>query len=170
MPPEPSESHLNGTDAGTGPAETGSGPSASDASAPTNVCELEGCTTPATQKCPTCAQLKLPDSYFCSQEHFKLAWKGHKGKHSVRPATYDPFPSHVYSGKLRAVYDVNWKPLKIPMRSVPDRIAKPDWYADGIPKSEERLGNSSKIEELKPSEIAKMRKVSRVCILFWGTF
>jgi len=50
-----------------------------------HACELEGCDAPAKQKCPTCLELKLPESFFCTQEHFKLAWKTHKAKHAVKP-------------------------------------------------------------------------------------
>ena len=32
-------------------------------------------------RCPTCAKIGLPDSYWCSQECFKSSWSGHKACH-----------------------------------------------------------------------------------------
>ncbi|KAI9028646.1 peptidase M24, structural domain-containing protein [Hyaloraphidium curvatum] len=156
---------ADGVAAEPSPAANGhaSAADAGDASdPPAHPCSLPGCPAPARQKCPTCLELALPPAYFCSQEHFKLAWKEHKLRHASKPRTYDPFPSHVYSGKIRAVYDADWKPLRIPRRAVPDRIAKPDWYEGGIAKGEERLGPSTQIEVLKPGEIQKMRRVCRL--------
>jgi hypothetical protein len=36
-----------------------------------------GCGQPAKQSCPTCIELKLKPTRFCSQECFKAAWKEH---------------------------------------------------------------------------------------------
>lgn len=47
----------------------------------THTCCREGCGKPATKKCPTCIQYGLPDSFFCSQECLRAAWKVHKKYH-----------------------------------------------------------------------------------------
>jgi hypothetical protein len=41
-------------------------------------CHNEGCNKVATQQCPTCKNLKLPMTRFCSKECFKACWKTHK--------------------------------------------------------------------------------------------
>ncbi len=52
---------------------------AKDSSAPisesTHSCSR--CSAQAKQLCPTCIELKLPPTRFCSQECFKAAWKEH---------------------------------------------------------------------------------------------
>jgi hypothetical protein len=44
-------------------------------------CMAAGCGKPAAQKCPRCDELKLPTSYFCSQECFKKSWGEHNQVH-----------------------------------------------------------------------------------------
>ncbi|KAI0221130.1 Methionine aminopeptidase 1, partial [Massospora cicadina] len=70
--------------------------------------------------------------------------------------TFDPFPSHVYTGKLRAAY-----PLSA-TRKIPESIPRPDYAEDGFPTSEDRVKGSSKIEVLDEVQIAGMRKVCRL--------
>ena len=47
----------------------------------THTCSRTGCTNPATKKCPVCISYGIPDSYFCSQDCLKQAWKDHKAYH-----------------------------------------------------------------------------------------
>jgi hypothetical protein len=75
----------------------------------THPCWSAGCKNQATQQCPTCIQLKLPPSYFCSQECFKKNWSTHKLIH-VDPTTITPesyldwrpeFRGYRFTGSLR---------------------------------------------------------------------
>jgi methionyl aminopeptidase len=117
-------------------------------------CSGVGCEKEAgTLKCPTCLKHGI-QSYFCDQECFKKSWATHKQLHPV--AVHDPFPEHVYTGKLRAQY-----PLK-PRRKVDDSIQKPDYAIDGIPYSEQRLGRTTAIKILNADEIEKMRTVNKL--------
>lgn len=70
--------------------------------------------------------------------------------------TYDPFPSFPYTGTLRPAYPLS------PTRTVPPSIRRPDYAADGVPRSEYALGSSRKISILSPSECEGMRKVCRL--------
>eukprot|EP01064_Diplonema_japonicum_P034667 TRINITY_DN7275_c1_g1_i1.p1 TRINITY_DN7275_c1_g1~~TRINITY_DN7275_c1_g1_i1.p1 ORF type:complete len:1429 (+),score=318.23 TRINITY_DN7275_c1_g1_i1:67-4353(+) len=46
------------------------------------ICSGCGTTCPKLNRCPKCIELKLPPSYFCSQECFKESWKAHKKTHA----------------------------------------------------------------------------------------
>lgn len=71
--------------------------------------------------------------------------------------TYDPFPQFPYTGEIRPIYPLS------PLRIVPSKIKRPDYAADGVPRSEFALGSSSrKISILSPSECEAMRKVCRL--------
>lgn len=71
--------------------------------------------------------------------------------------TFDPFPLFPYTGEIRPIYPLS------PPRTVPSHIKKPDYAADGIPRSEYALGSSSrKISILSPPECEAMRKVCRL--------
>jgi FK506-binding protein 1 len=51
------------------------------------------CSKPSNMVCPKCRALELPDSYFCSKECFKAAWKVHKQLHkqpSAAPRSLEP--------------------------------------------------------------------------------
>jgi methionyl aminopeptidase len=114
------------------------------------------CSKIAKLKCPTCLKQSLPDSWFCSQDCFKSNWSEHKKVHTLDP--FNPFPNYPFTGSLRPVYPLS------PKRHVPDHIQKPD-YADhpqGYPLSEMSLRGSTKIKQLSPSEIEKMRAVCRI--------
>jgi hypothetical protein len=92
-------SNMSAAETANGHSQTPNGDSAHDSGvngtsnadiSSSHACELEGCDAPAKQKCPTCLELKLPESFFCTQEHFKLAWKSHKAKHAVKPQSSCP--------------------------------------------------------------------------------
>ncbi|PVU97972.1 hypothetical protein BB560_001488 [Smittium megazygosporum] len=121
-----------------------------------NKCSREGCSKDASFQCPVCLKLKL-DGYFCSQECFKLVWPSHKLLHvsNSKDATYDPFPSFRYTGKLRACYPLS------PKRIVPDSIPRPDYAESGISISEQKA-RSTRIQVLSPKEIEGMRTVCRL--------
>lgn len=77
----------------------------------------------------------------------------------IDPVTgaYDPFPQFPYTGEIRPMYPLS------PPRIVPSKIKRPDYAADGVPRSEFALGSSSrKISILSPSECEAMRKVCRL--------
>ena len=44
---------------------------------------------------------------------------------------FNPFPAYPFTGSLRPVYPLS------PRSPVPDRIRKPDYASNGIPKSEQ---------------------------------
>ena len=94
----------------------------------TAVVEEHSCVTPncgekAKLRCPNCVKLGLHDgSYFCSQDCFKSYWQEHKKLHgqasmsfpnssqkitfgfletNESAASYNPYPSFRYTGKLR---------------------------------------------------------------------
>jgi methionyl aminopeptidase len=71
--------------------------------------------------------------------------------------TFNPFPDFPYTGPLKAVY-----PLSA-TRKLPDHIQRPDYHADGIPRSEYAMGASMrKIAILNEQEIEGMRTVCRL--------
>jgi hypothetical protein len=71
--------------------------------------------------------------------------------------TYNPFPDFPYTGSLKAVYPLS------PTRKLPDHIQRPDYHADGIPRSEYAMGASMrKIAILNEQEIEGMRTVCRL--------
>jgi hypothetical protein len=48
------------------------------------ICCTAGCGRPATQRCPKCIELQLPDAHFCSQECFRESFAAHKPLHQGR--------------------------------------------------------------------------------------
>jgi methionyl aminopeptidase len=130
-----------------------------------HTCWSAGCGKPATQQCPTCIQLKLFPSYFCSQECFKKNWSTHKLIH-VDPSTITAdsfldwrpeFRGYRFTGPLRPGR------LSAP-RTVPDHIQKPDYalHPRGEPESENRVRASNVVEIKTAEEIEKMRTVCRM--------
>ncbi|KAK9449746.1 peptidase M24, structural domain-containing protein [Limtongia smithiae] len=121
-------------------------------------CPREGCANDvSTLQCPTCLKYGK-DIYFCSQDCFKKAWPTHKLVHKELQASkphesrpYDPFPSFAYTGSTRAVYPLS------PMRTVPADIPRPDYAADGIPYSEQKLRQNAVLIN-SPEDIVKIRK------------
>ncbi|DAZ97026.1 TPA: hypothetical protein N0F65_012895 [Lagenidium giganteum] len=106
-------------------------------------CVTPSCGKSGTLVCPTCKKLGIPPamSTFCSQECFKGYWSTHKALHKMfsqamasEPVNTDKssaFEGFQYTGKLRR-HEVS------PMRTVPDHIAKPDYWQTGIPVSEQQ--------------------------------
>lgn len=131
-------------------------------------CEM--CGAPSTMRCPTCAKLGLPDSYFCSQAHFKAFWAVHKLKHSpdalrsaLLAAARGPPPSeslderfagYRYTGGVR-------KGALSPMRAVPAHIPRPDYAETGDP-AEEYATRRDPPEVKTAAQIAGMREACRV--------
>lgn len=120
-----------------------------------HICSRSGCNKPATKRCPVCSQYNFPDSYFCSQECLKLAWKEHKKYHDGEIEKMMPreFKNYKFTGSLR--------PGRVsPMMKVPDHIPKPDYALTGHSKSEEE--ESSGIEYKTEKDIQGMREACRV--------
>jgi len=118
-------------------------------------CQTIGCGKPATLQCPKCQQLKLPPSYFCTQECFKSFWIVHKLMHDANYTPPDKFKGYKFSGLIR--------PGKISPRSVvPAHIVRPDYADTGNPVSEMKNRNSHTVEALNADEIVAMREVSKI--------
>ncbi|SPQ98449.1 Methionine aminopeptidase [Plasmodiophora brassicae] len=125
----------------------------------TAVCGARGCSKPSTSQCPKCIELQLPAVYFCSQTCFATIWSEHKLVHreavEVRKArVYQP-PEFNYTGPLRPHYVT-------PMRTVPDRITRPDYAETGVPRTELQKRGDTKIEIKTPEQVEGMRKVCRL--------
>ncbi|KAM3725126.1 Methionine aminopeptidase [Dirofilaria immitis] len=125
-----------------------------------NLCSSPECTNTAKLRCPTCIELKLRDSYFCSQKCFKSSWAFHKLIHLActgSPEQYNPWPYYHFTGLLRPA----------PMgqkREVPDTIMKPDYAfrPDGVSESEQIARNINEIKVLDDDEIESMRTVCKL--------
>lgn len=126
---------------------------------------------PRLLQCPTCIKLKLDPSFFCSQKCFRDNWAVHKKKHVAHSSNHhhhgvdniegNPWPGFKYSGELRACYPLSAR------RLVPDHITKPDYAADGQPKSELRLARSAHLRNFiraytDPDQVLRLR---RACAL-----
>ena len=118
-------------------------------------CSGEDCSNPAgTLKCPTCMKFGI-DSSYCSQECFKRNWKIHKAVHPREDGkTYDPFPSLVYTGKLRACYPLS------PRRPIKAGIVLPDYALNGDPVSERE--SNGDVEIMEGERLETMRNVCRL--------
>jgi methionyl aminopeptidase len=66
---------------------------------------------------------------------------------------YNPFTSFPFTGSVRPVYPLSAQ------RTVPKSIAQPDYAKTGIPKSERRFLNSTKVDILDAKQQEAMRKV-----------
>jgi methionyl aminopeptidase len=135
------------------------------------ICSNSDCSSPASLRCPTCIKLEInsDQSYFCSQDCFRSAWKQHKALHKgsdertettvrnlKRPQTeQNRFTNFHYTGKLRA----GRVSARLP---VPDHIPKPDYWETGIPVSEEQEKGSNVVKTLSKEEIQHMREACRV--------
>jgi methionyl aminopeptidase len=62
----------------------------------------------------------------------------------------------MYSGSMRPVYPLS------PTREVPEHIKRPDYYKDGIPRSESVLAVRNKVIILDKKGQDAMRKVCRL--------
>ncbi|KAA8575999.1 hypothetical protein EYC84_006162 [Monilinia fructicola] len=107
-------------------------------------------------QCPTCLKLGTKDSFFCSQDCFKKSWTEHKKVHkSQTTGLFNPFPTFPFTGALRPVYPLSDR------REVPKTIQHPDYWRDGVPRSE-RTSQRNKIEILNKEQQEGMRKVCRL--------
>ncbi|CAH0753147.1 unnamed protein product [Bemisia tabaci] len=128
-------------------------------------CETPGCDLDAKLQCPTCVQLGIQGSYFCSQDCFKGNWKNHKVLHllakgeSVKGVVngYDPWPNYRFTGRLRPY------PQTAP-RTVPAHIGRPDYatHPRGESHSEQEVKSSTQIKILNDEEIEGMRVACRL--------
>ncbi|KZT54293.1 methionine aminopeptidase [Calocera cornea HHB12733] len=96
-------------------------------------------------ECPTCVKLGIKGSFFCNQDCFKRS----SGKH-------DPWPFFTYTGSVRPAYPLS------PRREVPESIPKPDYWKDGIPKSERSFDAQRNPRILNKQEIEGMRVSCRL--------
>lgn len=133
----------------------------------TGTCESPGCTADAKLLCPTCVQLGIQGSRFCSQECFKANWKSHKIIHALARGEnsseqgdaneYKPWPNYLFTGKLR--------PFAVtPKRTVPGHIGRPDYadHPEGASLSEQSVKGSTQIKVLDDDEIEGMRVACRL--------
>ncbi|KAJ9130824.1 Methionine aminopeptidase [Pleurostoma richardsiae] len=118
-------------------------------------CSGTGCHNVARSlQCPTCLELNIEGSYFCSQECFKTSWANHKTVHKAQPSGYyNPFPNFRFTGSVRPVYPLS------PQRPVPKSIPAPEWWKDGIPKYPPFMRRRNQIDILDAKAQASMRKV-----------
>uniref|UniRef100_T1IS65 Methionine aminopeptidase n=1 Tax=Strigamia maritima TaxID=126957 RepID=T1IS65_STRMM len=127
-------------------------------------CETLGCENPAKLQCPTCIQLGIQESFFCSQECFKGYWSCHKLLHKKakddkvnEEESVMVWPGYKFSGKLR--------PYKVTeQRVMPDHILRTD-YADhpkGQPLSELAIRGTTFIKVLDDDEIEGMRVAGKL--------
>ncbi|KAJ0400249.1 hypothetical protein ATCC90586_009302 [Pythium insidiosum] len=109
-------------------------------------CVTPSCSKKGTLVCPTCKKLGIPPamSTFCSQECFKGYWSTHKALHKMftqmvaeeqaKGDSDSMFEGFEFTGKLR--------PGKVsPMQTVPEHIARPDYWQTGQPVSEQQADN-----------------------------
>ncbi|KAI9825861.1 MAG: Methionine aminopeptidase 1 [Thelocarpon impressellum] len=108
-------------------------------------------------QCPSCLKIGK-ESYFCSQECFKRSWSEHKAVHGGNKGSgqYNPFPTFPFPGPLRPVYPLS------PRREVPASIPRPEYFKDGIPRSEQVFVGRNKITVLDLKQQEGMRKVCRL--------
>ncbi|KAF5402282.1 Methionine aminopeptidase [Paragonimus heterotremus] len=127
-----------------------------------NICVTPACGLPSTLRCPTCLELGITNSFFCSQKCFKQFWKTHKMLHlaavnsaPTNSASDETFAGHVFTGPLRPFG-------KTPTRTLPTSIQRPDYSDSGIPHSERQAKGSHVILTLDDSEIECMRVTSKL--------
>ena len=143
----------------TAAAAAASASAAGTAAAPLSdgLCATPGCGKAATLACPTCIELQLAPTRFCSQSCFKSSWRQHKADVHLPAQARRDFvpPPFAYTGALRPHF-------VSPMRSVPEHIGKPDYALTGTPSSELRLRGSTAIHICSAAEVAGIRLACRV--------
>ncbi len=112
-------------------------------------------------QCPTCKQLGLTPSFFCTQDCFKANWKTHKAKHSQPPVPSIPTMSAAEMALFRFTGTIR-PGLITPKRFVPPTIARPDYadHPEGISMVEDR-DRSTKIRKWAGEDLDKIRRVCR---------
>ncbi|KAF6779253.1 hypothetical protein AHF37_01310 [Paragonimus kellicotti] len=127
-----------------------------------NICVTPACGLPSTLRCPTCLELGITNSFFCSQKCFKQFWKTHKMLHlaavnsaPINSISDESFAGHVFTGPLRPFG-------KTPTRTLPASIQRPDYSDSGIPHSERQAKGSHVILTLDDNEIECMRVTSKI--------
>lgn len=91
-------------------------------------CWTPGCGKSAAMVCPTCKQMDLDASYFCSQDCFKKSWPVHKLVHISREELAKKRnEGFKFSGPLRPGVVSKRRPI-------PEHIPKPDYYFTSVPK------------------------------------
>ncbi len=82
-------------------------------------------------QCPTCQQMDIDPSFFCSQECFKSSWPVHKLCHvSRQDQQAKKNAGFKFTGPLRPGVISKKRPI-------PEDIPKPDYYYTSIPKKEQ---------------------------------
>ena len=107
------------------------------------------CGDPSKLQCPKCVEQGLPKAPYCSQECFKAAWPDHKKAHKS-PNDGWAFCTRRGRARAAAMPYFDWtgplRPFKIgPTRAVPGAIDRPDYAADGNPRSRSRAGSSATV-------------------------
>lgn len=142
-------------------------------------CAGVDCDKPASSlACPTCLKLGITTSKFCDQDCFKRSWATHKAVHVQTQvvngiesgssqawlslckaadglySAYDPFPSRIYTGTLRACYQKNKLHVSgarrrgqapsnarsqnprdpSQRRPIPSHVPKPNYADDSMPR------------------------------------
>ena len=122
----------------------------------------EGCkATEPTFLCPKCKELRLKNSFFCSQPCFTKNWKDHKRKHETIPSSahfiQNPDPSSfIFTGNLR--------PGQVsPPRFVPSAIKRPDYAMH--PEGRSFLEENEKKDHIKRHDTKVIRKIRKACRL-----
>ena len=133
-------------------------------------CASDSCDQPGKLRCPTCVKLEIDveeATYFCDQTCFRAFWPKHRLLHLPPTSSREfdlsgkrrrlMFEDYRYTGPLRVAH------VKLPRRTVPDRIPRPDYAEDGLPRSEERFNRTStKFRVLDEQGIEGMRRVCRL--------
>jgi methionyl aminopeptidase len=126
--------------------------------------------SPATQRCPTCRDLGVPESlcHFCSKECFQGTWEEHKKVHrhfkELALSTLmsscpwrSRFEGYRFTGPLRAF-------LVTPQVRVPEGLACPDYSGDGRPRSEllERGKQFNIAEWTRAEDLRNLRRAGAI--------
>ncbi|KEP65690.1 UNVERIFIED_CONTAM: methionine aminopeptidase [Hammondia hammondi] len=157
--------------------------------APGDQVRCEGCARQVKPEllCPTCVQLGIHGSYFCSQSCFKDNWKRHKDVHAVFKllqkknqdteisaetdlAKFNPHDRNSWRNdphlrnflSFSFTGDLRPWPILQCMRSVPPHIQQPDYARSGVPQSELDSRRKSNVHVHSEEEIQRLRET---CLL-----
>lgn len=154
-----------------------------------DVLSCSGCgkTVQGRFSCPTCAEIGLPPSYYCTKDCFRSDWPKHKALHIAAAnvfkqptrgrlslesgitgktpdkwkddADLSRFLKYNFTGPLRP-----W-PQTYPARPVPSHIPRPDYAITGIPEgehAEQKHRSQPPIEFTDPTDIEKSRAACKL--------